>query len=78
MFLAMMVRVVALIGAATLMSWVYGCGSLIVTQRSVESLADSSGFTWEMHEFDKLYLYVEAGSAASGDVETLWTDAVAT
>jgi hypothetical protein len=79
MLLAMMestARLAVLIGAATLMSWVSGCGSLIVTQQSVESLADSSGFTWEMHEFDGWYLYVEAGSPAADNVETLSADAV--
>ncbi len=75
MLLAMMARIAASIVAAVLVLWVSGCGSLIVTQRSVDSLADSSGFTWEMHESDGLVLYVEAGSAAAGTIETLATDA---
>lgn len=75
MLLAMTARIAALIGTAALLSWVSGCGSLIVTQRSVESLADSNGFTWEMHESDGLILYVEAGSPAAGNVETIATDA---
>ncbi len=54
-----------------------GCGSLIVTQQSVESLADRGGFTWERHELDGFVLYVETGSAASENTSKLGTDAIA-
>ena len=54
-----------------------GCGSLIVTQQSVESLAERRGFAWEQHHLDGIVLYVEAGSAAGENVPQLGADVVA-
>ena len=59
-------RAVAAAWAATaVMLGPFGCGSLIVTQKSVESLEVRRGFTWETHELDGFVIYVEPGSVAS-------------
>ena len=58
-------RAVAAAWAATaVMLGPFGCGSLIVTQKSVESLEVRRGFTWETHELDGFVIYVEPGSVA--------------
>lgn len=53
-----------------------GCRSLIVTQRSVESLAGERGFEWETHDVDGFVVYFEPGSAASRDLEAIGADAI--
>ncbi len=53
-----------------------GCGSLIVTQRSVESLASERGFEWETHDVDGFVVYFEPGSAASRDLDAIGADAI--
>ncbi len=73
----MSARLVLTTVVAALMLALPGCGSLIVTQQSVESLAGRSGLTWQKQEFDGFVLYVEAGSAASENARKLGTDAVA-
>ncbi len=52
---------------AAVMLALSGCGSLIVTQRSVGSLKGHHGFTWETHELEDFVIYVEPGSAPSRD-----------
>jgi hypothetical protein len=52
-----------------------GCGSLIVTQQSVKSLAGRRGFTWSTHPFDGFVLYVEPDSAAARDLDGVKADA---
>ncbi len=73
----MKARLAACIVAATLVLAPPGCGSLIVTQRSVESLTQSSGFDWETREFNGLVLHVETGSVASRNAQKLGADIVA-
>ena len=48
-----------------------GCGSLIVTQRSVESLANEGGFNWETRKTDSFVLYAESGSTAATDLNEI-------
>jgi hypothetical protein len=48
-----------------------GCGSLIVTQRSVESLANEGGFNWETRKTDSFVLYAESGSTAATDLDEI-------
>lgn len=52
-----------------------GCESLIVTQKSVESLEGRRGFTWATREVDDFVIYVEPGSAASRVIEAIAADA---
>ncbi len=77
MLLAIKAGRTARIVAVALVLGLPGCGSLIVTQQSVESLADRGGFTWEKLELDGFILYVESGSAASENARKLGADAVA-
>jgi hypothetical protein len=54
-----------------------GCGSLIVTQRSVDSLSGQRGFDWQTHAIDGYVVYYEAGSVASRDLDAIEADATA-
>lgn len=48
-----------------------GCGSLIVTQRSVEDLRDRRGFTWATHESDAFTIYAEDGLATRAELPAI-------
>lgn len=71
----MTARFAALLAAATLAIEPAGCGSLIVAQKSVASLADRSGFHWDTRELDAIALYVESGSAGAANIDKLGADA---
>lgn len=64
------------IALAVLLGALPGCRSLIVTQRSVESLAGQRGFEWHTHNVDGFVVYFERGSAASRDLEAIGADAM--
>jgi len=48
-----------------------GCGSLIVTQQSVEDLRDRRGFSWTTHESDAFTIYAEDGLAPSEEMPAI-------
>jgi hypothetical protein len=52
-----------------------GCGSLIVTQQSVESLATRRGFTWIEKPIDGFVIYVEPSSIAATEIEAVQANA---
>jgi hypothetical protein len=53
-----------------------GCGSLIVTQQSVDDLAGRRGFTWNTSEIDGFVIYVEPDSVAEDDLQAIESDAL--
>lgn len=47
------------------------CGSLIVLQRSVDSLRSQSGFQWTRSEIDGFAIYAEPGSESASELEVI-------
>ena len=68
-------RAIVVAWAVAAMAAASGCGSLIVTQKSVEALEGRRGFTWTTHEVDDFVIYVEAGSDASRETDAIAADA---
>ena len=52
-----------------------GCGSLIVTQQSVESLAGRRGFAWQTHEREGFVIYVEPATVAAEQIDAIASEA---
>ncbi len=57
--------------SVVLLALINGCGSLIVTSRSVESLRETPGFSWTEARTDGFIIYADRGGVSADSVDRI-------